>query len=93
MKPINGDMAYLYIYNNGRNVPASVWYPQNCTLFCTTFALKTMRSLMRSFAQTMMQTMYQTMCGTIYQTILKPIAVFARDSARDLTHFDATEND
>ena len=86
-------MVYLYIYNNGCNYPDFACYPQNCTVKCTSFALKTMRSFACSLMRTMYQTIYQTMCVAMYQTMCEPIAIFARDSARDLTHFRKTEND
>ena len=86
-------LIHLLLIYNGEKYPAFAGHRRNCTSFCTTFVLKTMRSFICSFAQTMMQTMYQPMCRTIYQTIYEPIPFFARHSARDLTHFDATEND
>ena len=86
-------LIHLLLIYNGEKYPAFAGYRAFCISFCTTFALKTMRSFICSFAQTMMQTMYQPMCRTIYQTICEPIPFFARHSARDLTHVDATEND
>ena len=83
---------FLLIYN-GEKYPAFAGYRAFCISFCTTFVLKTMRSFARSLMQTIYQTMYQPMCRTIYQTICEPIPFFARHSARDLTHFDATDND
>lgn len=75
--------------NNGRKSPD---YRRNCTAECTGFALKTMRSFVCSLYQTMHQTMYQTIYQTMCETISRPISIFARDSARDLTHFQVTRN-
>ena len=86
-------LNHLLLIYNGEKYPAFAGYRAFCISFCTTFTLKTMRSFARSLMQTIYQTMYQPMCRTIYQTIYEPIPFFARHSARDLTRFDATEND
>jgi hypothetical protein len=86
-------MTYLYINNNGYNDPASAGYLRKCTVKCTSFVLKTMRSFACSLMQTIAQTMYQPIVQTMCEPIAEPIAIFARHSARDLTRFDATDND
>lgn len=88
LKPVQGDMTYLYIYNNGSSAPAVAQHPRKCTVLCTGNDAKTMCSSVCSFMRILMQTMYQTMCGTICQTITEPIAVFARDSAQKTSRFN-----
>ena len=80
-----------YTDYNGRRYPACVGYRNSCTGFCTGFTLKTMRCYTRSFVQVMMQTMYQPIYHTMCKTICEPIPFFARVSALDLTHFEATK--
>ena len=86
-------MTYFHNTYNGNHCPRIGAYLCYCTALCTSFTLKSVRNLARSFAQTMMQTTHQTIVQTIHQTTAKPIRVFARHSARNLTHFPTTRND
>ena len=57
-------------------------YPQKCTAKRTRNARIIVRNIARSNAQTIVQTTHQPIYQTICKSKRKPIAIFARDSAR-----------
>jgi len=88
-------MVIYYFNGKLRSVPSlgvqNSHYPQKCTAKCTRNARKNARKNVRRNAQTMHETTHQTMCETIPKPKRKPIAIFARDSARISSQSDPKE--